>query len=347
MSTFVVYISDKHNANIAFVRLVLILSICICGNVQAQFVKDENQWVGQLNLKGGLTDKLLSTRTAVFFDHNLTAGELTEAQQQFQRTGIDAVVYFELDMIIAGKDVSKAFSNYIIKREIVNLLLMEKLPAAYRLTITAFNGKESIVDSAQHAWSITNRVLGDALKELYKIAASQQKKSNLLINDQPETGILINPIPGKRNEFFAIDTKVDPLAVVQTGDEVVDKELEEIFNSNYSLKFKMTPPGLTEKELRKQGLLYVLCVVRTRNIAAQQLLGYDVSKAGEELISVTYPATGQESKKIAANMPVYKFYFKHIDSGNVFLGTKWDADITWQQALLNQLKGMKAELRLN
>jgi len=329
------------------VRLILILSIYFCGNVQAQFVKDESQWVEQLNLKGGLPDKLLSTRTAVFHDYKLTPKELTDAQQQFQRTGIDAVVYFELDMVMAGRDVSRAFSDYLVKREIVNLLLLEKHPGTYRITITPFNGKDNIVDSAQQAWSITNGVLVDALKDLYKTAASQQKKLNLLINENPETGALINPIPGRRNEFFAIDTKVDPLAVAKTGDDVVDKELEEIFNSNYSLKFKLTPYGLTEKEMRKQGLLYVLCMVRTRNIAAQELLGYDVSKAGEELISVNYSGVTQELKKIGSNTVVYKFYFKHIDSGNVFLGTKWDADVSWQQALLNQLKGMKAELRLN
>lgn len=321
--------------------------VFICGNIHAQFVKDQQQWVEQLNLNGALPDKLLSTRTAVFYDYKLSPKELGEAQKQFQRTGIDAVVHFELDVVMAGKDVSKAFSDYLIKREIVNLLLIEKLPIAYRLTITPFNAKETIVDSAQQAWSINNRVFGDALKEMYKVAAGQQKRLNLLINEAPETGALVNPIPGKRNEFFAIDTKVDPLAVVRTGDDIVDKELEEIFNSHYSLKFKIAPKGLTEKELRKQGLLYVLCVVRTRNIAAQDLLGYDVSKAGDELISVTYPDLIQQSKKIATNAPVYKFYFKHIDSGNVFLGTKWDADVSWQQALLNQLQGMKAELRLN
>jgi hypothetical protein len=30
-----------------------------------------------------------------------------------------------------------------------------------------------------------------------------------------------------------------------------------------------------------------------------------------------------------------------------FLEPKWDADVTWQQALLNQIKGMKLELRID
>lgn len=52
-------------------------------------------------------------------------------------------------------------------------------------------------------------------------------------------------------------------------------------------------------------------------------------------------------KKLPADEKVFKFYFKHIESGNVFLGTKWDADTTWDQALWNHLMAFKAELNLN
>jgi hypothetical protein len=52
-------------------------------------------------------------------------------------------------------------------------------------------------------------------------------------------------------------------------------------------------------------------------------------------------------KNIAANTVVYKFYVRHIDSGNIFLGTKWDADTTWQDALKNFIGGFKAELKIN
>ena len=72
-----------------------------------------------------------------------------------------------------------------------------------------------------------------------------------------------------------------------------------------------------------------------------------MSKGESALISVTYPNGQQQLKSFSANTPVYKFYFKHIDSGNVFLGTKWDADLTWEQALKNQIKGFKAELKVN
>jgi len=338
----------KHfNRTIHLMRLLLLFVLVTTTAANAQFIGTQDQWIEQLNLKGALPEKLLSTRTAVFYDYTLTQKELLDAQQYFQRTGIDAVAYFELDMVMAGKDVTRAFADYVLKREVTNLIFIEKRDSDYRIAATAFNGKESVIDPSQQAWSATNKVLTEALKELYKTASSQQKKINMLINELPETGLTIDPIMGKRNEFFAIDAKVDPLAVPKTGDEQVDKELEEIFNNNYSLKFRMTLKEVTEKEMRKQGLLYVLCVIRTRDVVAKDLLGYDMTSAESALVSVTYADTQQQLKNIPSNTIVYKFYFKHIDSGNVFLGTKWDADLTWQQALLNQLKGMKAELHLN
>jgi hypothetical protein len=313
----------------------------------AQRVVTPKEWIEQMNLKAGLPAKLLSTRSVVFYDYSLTEKNLLDVQQMLQRTGVDAVAYFELDMLMASKDVTKAFADYFTKREMTNLVFVERDETNYRVTATAFNEKENVVDPGQAAWSESNSVLLEAMKALYRTAATQQKKQNLLINDTPETGLAINPILGKRNEFYAPDLKVDPLAVQKTGDEAIDRELEAIFTANYPLKFKMAEPNLTEKELRKQGLLYVLCVVHTRGAVAKELLGYDMSKSESALVSVTYPETTQQLKNIPSNTTIFKFYFKHIDSGNAFFGTKWDADITWQQALLNQIRGMKAELRIN
>jgi len=313
----------------------------------AQRVVTPKEWIEQMNLKAGLPAKLLSTRSVVFYDYSLTEKNLLDVQQMLQRSGIDAVAYFELDMLMASKDITKAFADYFTKREMTNIVFVERDETNYRVTVTAFNEKETVVDPGQAAWSESNSVLLEALKALYRTGATQQKKQNLLINDTPETGLTVNPILGKRNEFYAPDLKVDPLSVQKTGDPAIDAELEAIFTANYPLKFKMTEPNLTEKEMRKQGLLYVLCAVHTRGAVAKALLGYDMSKSESALVSVTYPETTQQLKNIPSNTTIFKFYFKHIDSGNAFFGTKWDADITWQQALLNQIRGMKAELRIN
>jgi hypothetical protein len=324
-----------------------IITLLLSAPAIAQRVVTPKEWIEQMNLKAGLPAKLLSTRSVVFYDYSLTEKNLVDVQQILQRTGIDAVAYFELDMLMASKDITKAFADYFTKREMTNIVFVERDETNYRVTVTTFNEKETVVDPGQGAWSESNSVLLEALKALYRTGATQQKKQNLLINDAPETGLTINPILGKRNEFYAPDLKVDPLSVQKTGDEAIDTELEAIFTANYPLKFKMTEPNLTEKEMRKQGLLYVLCVVHTRGAVAKELLGYDMSKSESALVSVAYPETGQQLKNIPSNTTIFKFYFKHIDSGNAFFGTKWDADITWQQALLNQIRGMKAELRIN
>jgi hypothetical protein len=328
-------------------KVVILLFLLGYHPVAGQFVVSEERWIDQLNLLGALPEKLLSTRSAGFYHYTLTTKELEEVQLAFQRTGIDAIIHFETDKLLASKDVTKAFADYLLKREISNLVFIEKNEQGYRITITPFSGKPNVIEPKQAAWSITNRLLTEALKTLYVTATNQQKKQNLLVSDSPETDVKIESILGKRNEFFATDLKVDPLAIPKTGDEAVDKELEEIFKNNYPLKFKMTEPGVPEKELRKQGQLYVMGFVYTRGSVAKELLGYDMTKSESALLSVIYTDGQQQLKNIPANTAVFKFYFKHIDSGNVFLGTKWDADVTWQQALLNHIMGMKAELRIN
>ena len=242
-------------------KILIYFSLILANPLFAQYAANEKAWVEQLSLSSGLPEKLLSSRSVVFYDYRLTEKELKEVQQSFQQTGVDAVAYFELDRLMAGKDITKAFGQYLLKREIVNILFVEKYPEGYRLTVTPFNGKETVVDRQQPAWSSTNRLLTEALKDLYRTVSSKQKKENLLINDIPEVGLQIDPILGNRNEFYAMDLKVDQLAVPKTGDDKADKELAEIFATNYSLKYKLSEPGTPEKELRKQGLLYVLCFV--------------------------------------------------------------------------------------
>lgn len=328
-------------------KIILFLLVLIPGRSTAQLVTTEKERINQLNLEGGLPEKLLRTRTAVFYHHSITNKELDGVQLAFQKAGIDAIIYFHLDKPFASKEVSKSFSDYLTKREIANLAFLERGDEGYRITFTAFSGKEDIISPGQPAWSTSHRLLTEALKTLGRTASSAQKKENLLINDAPETDASINPILGKRNEFYATDLTVDLLAIPKTGNEEIDRELEEIFTNHYPLKFKMTDAGVAEKELRRQGHLYVMNFVYTRGSVARELLGYDMSKSESAFMSVAYADGQQQLKNIPGNTPVFKFYFKHIDSGNVFLGTKWDADTKWQHALINHIMGMRSELRLN
>ena len=173
------------------------------------------------------------------------------------------------------------------------------------------------------------------------------KRLNYLVNYFPEDGPEVDVIRGNRNEFFAADMKIDLVAIPKFGNDSLDKELERIVTQHFPFKFKLTEPNVPEKELRKQGFFYVLCFIHTRAKVAQELLGYNPGRSESGVVSVTYQNGPQQLKNIPADIRIYKAYFKHIDSGNIFLGTKWDADVTWQAALLNNILGMRAELRLN
>lgn len=312
----------------------------------AQLPMSEQELLARLSPGAALPEKILSTRSAVFYPYTITTEELEMMQAWFQKTGVDAVAYFENDLLTAGRDVAAATARYLNAREITNLVLVQKNESGYVLYIAEYNRKANFFEANQPAWKGENSSLEDLLRRLYKLSFSGLKKENFLINDYPETGLTVNPIEGKRNEFYAIDLKVDALAVPKFGNEQMDKQLEDIMKS-YPFKYTLTDPNFSEADLRKQGLLFVLRFVHARAKVAKSVMGYDMTKAESAVVSITYPENEPQLKNIPANNEVFKFYFKHIDSENVFLGTKWDADTSWQQALLNQIKGFKLELRIN
>lgn len=325
----------------------LVLTLFCFYKSYSQISEEETRFLNQLKASSSLPEKLLTTRTVVFYPYTMTEKELNSIQSSFQRTGIDAVVYFDMDELLAGRDVTAAFAGYLDKREITNLAFFQKDGSGFKVYLTPFNNKTSIVEENQYAWIGEDAYLSELLTKIYRAAGGGTKRKNMLINDAPETDLDVNVIQGRRSDFFAIDLKVDELAVPKTGNEAMDKSLEEVF-STYPFKYKLTEPGLSESELRKKGFLWILCYVHTRGSIAKKVLGYGMSRSESAIVSVTYNENGESQlKNIPSEALVYKFYFKHIDSGNVFLGTKWDADTTWEQALKNQIKGFKMELKID
>lgn len=326
-------------------KILVFLMFLLPWFAQAQIPVGEQELLSRLKAGSALPGKLLSTRSVVFYPHTMTMKELELIQKGFQRTGIDAVLYVESDLLAAGRDASVALALYLNAREITNLIIFRKKDG-YQMYAAEYNNMATLFEPGQNAWFKQEKTLDVLLQHLYLTATNNLKKENMLINDYPETAMPVNPIMGRRSEFFAIDLKVDPLAIPKFGDEAMDKELEEIMKS-YPYKYTLIEPTLSEAEIRRAGYYYVLRYFFGRDKVAQNVLGYDITKSQSAIVSVTYPEDKPQLKNIPANTIVYKFYFKHIDSGNVFLGTKWDADLTWQQALINQIKAYKAEFNIN
>jgi hypothetical protein len=153
--------------------LLLAVLLTISGvSLLAQIPIGEREFLNQLSYGGPLPVNLVSTKTVVLHSHTFTDKELETAQEYFQQIGIDAVAYFPIDMVVAGKDVSKAFSDQFNKREVSNLTILDKGINTFRISFTSFNGKETIVEKQQQAWSIENASLTDALKSLQRTASA-------------------------------------------------------------------------------------------------------------------------------------------------------------------------------
>jgi hypothetical protein len=324
--------------------ILLFMIISLVG--QAQIYQDAESVLGRLDTSGSLPEKILSTRSAVLYSPNVTLKEVNDIHESLVQTGIDAVAYFETDRVFAGPDVELGFIQYFKAREIENLVLVEKKAESFRVMATTFGGADGVIRVTQAVWQSQERTLKDALRVLYSTALNTFKKQNMLINDVAEVDLIVNVIAGRRTEAFASDLKVDKLAVRKFGDELLDKELEDIM-ANYPFKYALVDNSIAEPDLRRQGYFYILRFLHSRGPVAKQLLGYETSQAETAVVSITFPNGLEQVKTIPSDRPIYKFYFRQIEFNNVFLGTKWDADLTWQQALQNFISGFRKEMRVN
>ncbi|MDW8331817.1 MAG: hypothetical protein RMK43_09220 [Cyclobacteriaceae bacterium] len=295
---------------------------------------------------GDMPAKILSARTAVLYPPSLSDKELNDIHQSLIRTGIDAVAYVEQDRVFASEDVTEAFANYFVKREIVNLIFISFRRNKWILTVTDFSGKLKRVDTNQTAWHTEDTQLSEVLSSLYRTAMHQYKRQNWLLIEFPERITTVPLIAGNRNERFAYDLKVDGLAVEKTGDAALDAALEEMMKY-YPFKYQLVNRNTPETELRRLGLSYVLRFIHARNFVVRELLGYTLKPGENAFVSVTFPNGQEQIKTLPADAYVYKVYVRHIDFGHVFLGPKWDADTTWQQALKNFIYGLRNDMRIN
>lgn len=333
-------------------RLIGALSVLACflftGSLQD--LSAQQPLSSRLQTTSGPPEGLLSSRSAVFYDQSVSREEITELQGGFQQIGIDAVVYIDADKVTAGIESSRAYAAYLNSREIRFIILFSKKAEGFECIVTPFNYSPAFVAAQQAAWKISDRQLHELIMTMYRDSWLTQKKQNFLINDLPETDISVPIITGRRTLLYPLDLKTDNLAVVKVTDPSLQAQLEELLNTIYPypnrIKFIDAVPEI-EKDLRKQGMQFILHFVNCRGKTARDLLGYDISRGESAYGSVTYPNGTAQIKTIPVETPVYKFYVKHVESGNVFLGTKWDADESMLQALKNHIMVYKADQKLN
>src|SRR5690606_27162636 len=147
----------------------------------------------------------------------------------------------------------------------------------------------------------------------------------LLILEVPEFGTMANVIKGRRGEYYDVNFSSHTLAVPAFADSA---ELNPIL-AGYPYKYGLTPPGLEDQEIKSKGFQYALYYVHSTGKAVKEMLGYPTTDTETAYISEVVSDGKAQLKSYSINTPVYKFYIKHINSGNVFLGKSWDAAPTW------------------
>lgn len=298
-----------------------------------------------------------------------------EAHFYIKKLSIDAVLYFYIDDIIAGYDVQRAIAQQMIARDIKNILMLSKDKIngrdQYISVLTPFNEEPTFMSNNQAVWKSQTSDLEILFRNLSRsIDNADLTLENLLIIDSPEYYRGSDIIRGGRFETLNTDLRIDKLAVPKfidlptTEDMSVasSTEMVSLINSentknlsrnaqleqllvNYPYEFGIIPYEYDEKKLLTKGFQFVLMRINSSGRNVRKLLGYDVSENNDELITVKKDNLGEvKVKSIPIDAMVFKYYIKHINSGDVYLGEQWDGDDNWQDALNNHMSAIIEKL---
>ena len=303
---------------------------------------------------------------------------IEEAHKVFVEAGIDVVGYYNSKVVLAGRDSQYGFSEAWKKREIENIILITKADfeqkkkevTRFVILATTFNGQPSLFTNGQAAWKVQNKDFSKALDKLAS-AANRYEKKNLLINDAPEYFDDVKMVYGEHVEGYLTDLDFGKLAVPKfeiidipnpkpTGliNNLVEKQTQESNELNeknnqvlaekmkgYDYEYELVDPSLTDQELGSQGFSYVLLRLNAPGIDIKRLLNYQVSDTQQSYTTQIFNSGKVTLRSIPANGLVYKYYIKHLRSGNIYLGAKWDADETWSEALDHMLYNIREEMK--
>jgi hypothetical protein len=308
-------------------------------------------------------------------------GFSTEMHQEFRKMGIDAVAYLNIEDVMAGLDATRAFSSFLNSRQIKNLVLLSKVNLKIAgkeservvVVITPYNGTDTFMSNGQQAWKDQDKDMEKVVKNLGKaVYKSKQENKNFLITEKPEFFTDVDLITKRRFPSFAGDLKIDKLAVpMYTKVEIpankpggvvnnnVEKEIErynaKVASANnvlksalqdYPFKYELVAYDGDDKKLYNAGFQYVLLNLNTTGYTIREMLNYEVDKNETDYITMKTSNGKTILRTIPVNAPVYKFYVKHLVTGDVYLGTKWDADETADDALKNYIQNFKDELKI-
>ena len=240
--------------------------------------------------------------------------------QGLRRAGIDAVMYLYYTDLFAGIDVTPSFIEDMVARNISNIVYVNEFEGGlFRVVISSFTGDSRIIDPTAQNWTIRGRDFDYLFTSVYRETAnSGLERTNNMIIDTPEYFTDTNLIRGTRRQSPFLNLKLDKLAVPYfkgKGSEEMNARLQQLFR-DYPHPVEFVDPDADPMQLRKElNCQVILRFLHTNQKSAMKMLDYP--------------------QVINSDKIVYKFYLKHIFTGNIFLGTKWDASASWEKALVD------------
>ncbi len=297
---------------------------------------------------------LLKTKTVVLYEVTPKSAMVSirgnwktiaeEIQPFLQKTGIDGIVHYYMEDIFSGTETYNRYLDHFDERDIKNALFVLEDKGTFKLIVTNLTDRQNLIKMGQPAWIREGTDLPAMLNDLYRSASNAGlARENRLILAVPEFGEMLTPLKARRNEFYDLNFSSETLAIPVFADTVEIK----MAMANYPYKYDFIAAGMPEKELRSKGFQYILYYVESTGKSVKEMLGYKTTETETDYISEVVRDGQLQVHSNNIRTPVYKFYIKHIYSGNVFLGKKWDSAPQWQNALDYYIANLRNELVKN
>lgn len=271
--------------------------------------------------------------------------------------GIDPVLYvFEQDMY-ANKKINEAYMKLISSRDINILIILSKSAGKFEMIIASGFNKQHLFRS-KDAWRAEDIQVGPLLYKLGVIVKrSDIPATNFLMLSEPEfiedisffKGSHLATYPGilrrqklgvARKDSIRIDYKIPmeqrtELMAYNREVKRYNETLEKLFEK-YPYDWEMLSFKDNEYALAS-GIQYIFQLVRTSGSGAKDFLNYPDHTKETQIISVipgNIPGDVR-LKRLPVETIVYKGYIYQARTDDVYVGTEWDADTEWQDAVRN------------
>jgi hypothetical protein len=330
-----------------------------------------------LDFSGDIPEQILSTRSVVIVSFPQQLQKRTKyktwkefasaAHEIFEEVGVDAIAYYNVLDLTSGPETTRSFAADFLNRQFKTLIFLEVFEGQgninYNLFITPINEDGTMIKENQHVFFSTSEDYNFIIRDFRKnILLSDLKKQNNLINLVPEFFSQTRIIKNRRMETYAPDLKVDKLAVpvfrnfdlpesfvsseaALTKHDIIKNETSKIMTS-YPLKYEIVELEKGEESLKRLGCHYVLYYINSSARSIREILLYN-DKTDASLLKVKVREGDKVvDKNINLDEQVYKFYLKQIFSGDIYVGSQWDAADTWENALSNFIFNLKKELKV-